>query len=311
MPLDIHLFGSLEILRDGEPHPILRSPKGCALLAYLIVSGGDQARESVADLLWDARSSAASLRNLRVLLTRTRGDLPELQSGNGNLAFAAGPGDRLDYLDLVRTLEAGEPAISDLRVYRGDLMEGFYLDGAPRFQEWLTLERERMRRAVLNAYDELCERCAEAKDWAAGAAAAESWLALDDLDEIACLWLLRFLAAEGEAGRAMEVYRDFSARLGAEIGVDPGGDLQRFAATWRGPTARLRLNCFPGWISITTWRGRPGMRWRLPDHCRPTPSCLSAATPTSPAGPHRCSGWRKGSCRGPMRPRCRIRRWPS
>ena len=67
MPRQIHLLGPPFIADDGRPSDLLRSAKGSALLAYLIVRGRVESREHLADLLWDAPDTAGSLRNLRVL----------------------------------------------------------------------------------------------------------------------------------------------------------------------------------------------------------------------------------------------------
>lgn len=44
--------------------------------------------------------------------------------------------------------------------------------------EWLTLERERLHRAVLDAYRSLCQALADDKLWQEGAEAAAHWLAI-------------------------------------------------------------------------------------------------------------------------------------
>ena len=82
-----------------------------------------------------------------------------------------------------------------LRLYEGDLLDGFYLNDAPRFDEWLLLERENLRRRVVTAYRRLCESYAAQKMWYQGIDFAQRWLALDEFDEEALRFLMQLLAA--------------------------------------------------------------------------------------------------------------------
>jgi DNA-binding SARP family transcriptional activator len=159
MSLQFNLLGPLEIANDGQPSPLLESPKGCALLAYLLVTRQTQTREALADLLWDAASTGQALRNLRALLARIRAWVPELQVTRKALAFKPGPDTIVDLATLQVVLEdqpradlspdAAAKLDAALQLYRGDLLAGFSLPDAPRFEEWLVVERERLRQAVL------------------------------------------------------------------------------------------------------------------------------------------------------------------
>ena len=68
MSLQFKLLGSLSIESDGEPSEVLKSPKGCALVSYLIVTGQTHTREFLADLSWavEFASQNRSARNSRV-----------------------------------------------------------------------------------------------------------------------------------------------------------------------------------------------------------------------------------------------------
>ena len=70
-----------------------------------------------------------------------------------------------------------------LRLYEGELLQGFYLEDAPRFDEWLMLEQENLRQEVVGAYRRVCAAYVEAEAWLKGVDAARRWLLLDELDE--------------------------------------------------------------------------------------------------------------------------------
>ncbi len=63
------LLGNLEIKANGQPSPLMKSAQGCALVAYLLLTGQSHTREHLADLFWgEAGSTADSLLKLRKLL---------------------------------------------------------------------------------------------------------------------------------------------------------------------------------------------------------------------------------------------------
>ena len=160
------LLGSLRIEEDGHPAAVMRSPKGCALLAALIVHGKPLSREALADLLWESETTTQSLTRLRILVSRVRRWAPELQVGRKEIAFQARADTSID-LDRLREALRSENQIElneGLALYEGDLLEGFYLEDAPRFDEWLLLEREYIRHKVIGAYRSLCRTYANQQD---------------------------------------------------------------------------------------------------------------------------------------------------
>jgi len=246
MPRKIHFLGTLSITDGARPSGLLRNAKGCALLAYLIVRGRSETREHLADLLWDAPDTAGSLRNLRVLLTRIRPYLPGLHTTRNSVQYIPQGEEAIDYLTLSDKLNAGGTLVplDDLRLYRGELLEQVYLEDAPRYMEWLTLQRERLRRAVLDAHRNLCQALAEEKLWSKGAEAAAHWLAIDEVDEEALRWQLQFLAANGQITAARQGYAAFQSILCDQWDLEPEAATQTLAQEledWSGEITTLLL----------------------------------------------------------------------
>ena len=227
MSLQFKLLGSLSIESDGEPSEVLKSPKGCALVSYLIVTGQTHTREFLADLFWEANSTAQALRNLRALLIRIRDLVPELQVTRTSLAFQPLPETSVDFLRLQSALDLDPAQIdvsqldSALQLYRGDLLANFYLEGAPRFEEWLALEGEHLRQKVQAAYQRLCGIYLESEQWSDGLALAQRWLGLDPLNEEAVRACMQILAASGEPGASLGQYETFRQQLWGQFELDP------------------------------------------------------------------------------------------
>ena len=69
----INLLGPWQVTKDGEPLTDFRGDSVRALLAYLIIeSKSPQARRYLASLLWQDLDEEASMRNVRVSLTRLK-----------------------------------------------------------------------------------------------------------------------------------------------------------------------------------------------------------------------------------------------
>jgi DNA-binding SARP family transcriptional activator/Flp pilus assembly protein TadD len=225
------LLGALTIEEDGRVAPEMQSNKGCALLAALIIRGKPQSRETLADLLWESETTAQSLTRLRNLVSRVHKWIPELLVNRKQLSFQATPDTSIDLTALNRVLNSKDATQLNegLQLYKGDLLDGFYLEDSPRFNEWLLLERENLRRRVINAYRRLCKSFAEQQAWPKGIEAAQRWLALDEFDEEALRFLMELLAASGQIGVALQQYKIIRERMWEALGVKPDADTMMLA----------------------------------------------------------------------------------
>ena len=251
------VLGSLEINENGRLSPIMKSSKGCALLAYLIVTGQSQPREHVADLFWDT-TTADGLRNLRKVIHELRQAIPELHVTRKTVAFRAEADTFLDFHLLQSALQQTDVHSLDegLQQYRGELLATFYLDSAPRFNEWLTLTRERLRAEVNHAYHRLCQGYNEQQLWLEGISAAQRWLALDDLNETAYRWLIQFLADNGQVAAARKQYELCRMRLWDELQIEPEEATRRLMAQLKDrtdkPDTGTAVTSLPFDIQLTT-----------------------------------------------------------
>ncbi len=229
--LEISLLGETTIQSDGKPITQYRSQKELALLVYLAHTGQTVNREILADLLWEARSTSQSLSNLRTALTRLRkkvGDdlivtrktvavTPAVHEQTDSVRFealvAAGGGERS--VTAVNRLKQG------LDLYQAELLAGFYLQDAPRFNEWLVVEQERLHRTAMRGYRQLADWQEEQGDFRAGVATAQRWVAWDPLDETAQQQLMRLLAYDGRTSEALAVYEKCRQLLESELGMPP------------------------------------------------------------------------------------------
>ncbi len=219
----IKLLGSLAIEENGRISRIMNSTRGCALVAYLIYTDAVQSREKIADLLWEASSTRQSLSRLRELLPRLRKWMPEVQTTRQTVAFVPMADSFVDLLALRDGLAAADLSTRDeaLRLYHGDFLANFHLEGAPYFNEWLLLVREQLRQQVLDAHRRLCAVYAEQKAWDLGVDVARRWLVLESLDEVAHRWLIQLLANDDQLTAARQAYQSCRQILWQELEIEP------------------------------------------------------------------------------------------
>src|SRR5690606_14828523 len=68
-------------------------------------------------------------------------------------------------------------------LYRGDFLEGFYVKNAQPFEEWMLVQRERLRDCLLGALDRLVDGAVHQRTYAQGVAYARRVLQFDPLRE--------------------------------------------------------------------------------------------------------------------------------
>ena len=220
----IKLLGSLDIELNGQHSEILKSDKGCALLTYLIVTKKVQSRQKIADLLWDAESTASSLHNLRQLLSSVRKWVPDwFRIDRKQIAFQIDDTVFVDFYELDEALmsDDGDKLDKGLQLYEGDLLADFYLKDGPVFNEWLDLARQQLKQQVLERYRKLCYIYAEQKEWIKGIVVARRWLSLEKLEEDAHYCLMWFLASNGQIRAALVQYQKCCQCLADELDIEP------------------------------------------------------------------------------------------
>ncbi len=233
--LYLSLLGGLHIARGADatdpPEPARRrglqgfiSHKARALLVYLALNPRPQTRDTLAGLLWGLVPQQRACGNLRVALSNLRDVVPEsICIERDRVTFDSTSPHWLDVAAFEALANAGDAAslhrATDL--YQGDFLEGFYLRGAPAFEEWLLIKRERLRGLLLQALHRLARYHSERGEYDAGIEAARRILALDPWREEAHCELMRLLALAGQRSAALAQYEQCRRLLAEELSLAP------------------------------------------------------------------------------------------
>jgi DNA-binding SARP family transcriptional activator len=218
----VRVLGGFEFWRDGEL--VVLPVFAQRLVAFLAVRARPQYRNTTACSLWLDTTEARACANLRTTLWKVRQIDDELVRVNGNyLSLDAD-------VDLATLLgQAGRLISTDHDLARGDDRVGtLRADLLPDWdEEWILLERERLRQLRCHALEALCRRLSGCGRHAESVDAGQAAIAAEPLRESAQRALIGAHLAEGnlsEARRQLAMYREL---LWSNLGVLPAADLHQ------------------------------------------------------------------------------------
>ena len=249
--VELRILGTLQLgATDGRDlETLARQSKRTALLAYLAaMPNGMQRRDSLLALFWpelDETHARASLSQALYVLRNALGDQAIVTRGDGEVGLSR---DVVwcDVHAFEAALDAGRPAEA-LALYRGALLDGFFLSDVPEFERWVELERDRLRdRAAAGGW-----ALAEASAAAGDVFEAERWsrwaAALAPADEAVIRRLMTFLRGQGDRAAALRAYAAFTVTLKQEYELEPSAETRALAETIRlekppaSPVAPIQL----------------------------------------------------------------------
>ncbi len=179
MSLSIYLLGQFKLQANQLPIELPSRPAQ-SLLAYLVLNKGvTHRREKLAGILWPNASESNARNYLRQALWRIRKALESaslkwedyLKINDITITF----NEQSDYwLDVSSLLEEEndqtvEEDLNRLRLYRGELLAGFY-------DEWIERERDRLRSAYHEKMARVIGYLCQAQRWRDVLKWAEEWL---------------------------------------------------------------------------------------------------------------------------------------
>lgn len=217
--LQIHLFGHLRLLVDGQPYRFHTLPKTPLLLAYLLLHRDTAVpRDHLAYLLWDDVPESEARANLRRHLHDLRRALPPTAdwvfSDAKSVQWQPAAPTWLDVAEFERLSQDTGRLAEAITLYTGDLLQELYDD-------WLIPHREQLRALYFTAVTRLMERERSRGDLPQAMIYARQLLQHDPLREDVARTLILMRHESGDRAGAMQLYQQFLTRLEEELGVAP------------------------------------------------------------------------------------------
>jgi DNA-binding SARP family transcriptional activator len=223
--LQIRLLGQFDVRLDGR-RVLIPSRAGQSLFAYLVLTAGTaHRREKVAGTFWPETSDEHARKHLRQELWRVRKAISAQQPSEADylladeftLKFNREAAFWLDVAQLERPDVELQSLLANLSLYQGELLPGFY-------EEWITLERERVQAIFDARMEQLLEQLSAAERWTAVQEWGERWLILNGTRETAYRALMLASGARGDMAKVAALYRRCTAELMEELGIEPSAE---------------------------------------------------------------------------------------
>lgn len=288
--IEFRALGSAELRSpEAELRSILARPKLLGLLSFLAVDPayGFHRRDRLLGLFWaetDQPRARSALRQSLYYLRQSLG--PGVLTGRGEEEVG------LDDTQIWCDVAAFEGALGEgrteeaLELYRGDLLEGFFVSNAPEFERWLGERRDELRRRASEGAWLLAERAATERNAAAAGRWAHRATSLEPFDESLATAAIELLDRMGDRAGALRLFETFAGRLEEGLDLEPTPETRQLVEEIRArvePTGAFRQD-------------RPR---------EPTPAAGSADPPVEAADPpveagRRSSWWIRGASAGAL-----------
>jgi len=220
------LLDAFELRLDGDA--VALPPSAQRLLALLALHERPLLRPYVAGLLWLETPEERASANLRSSLWRLNRPGPRLVEAT-NMQLRLDPTVHVDVRDTVAVAQQllGEPDADPIELdpstLTGELLPDWYDD-------WVLLERERLRQLSLHALEALGERLLSAGLLGRALEAALAAIAMEPLRESAHRLLIKIHLAEGNASEAIRQLELCRTLLREQLGLAPSAQLEELVA---------------------------------------------------------------------------------
>ncbi|HYS19624.1 MAG TPA: BTAD domain-containing putative transcriptional regulator [Gemmatimonadales bacterium] len=269
--VEFRLLGTLSLVTaDGrEAGSLLTQPRRLALLAYLAAATpqGPHRRDTLLALFWpelDQEHARAALRQSLHVLRSALGANAMLSRGDEEIGLDF---ERIwcDVAAFARAIDGGQTEQA-LDLYRGNLLEGFFISDAPEFERWLESERARLSGVAARTARTLAESCERRGDLSTAVQWARRAIGLAPNDEGLLRQLIAVLDRNGDRAGALQAYEQFAQYLAEEYEAEPAAETKALLAA-----VRARETAAP--VTLTT-----------PSLADPTPLAVAAPSPRGRRG---------------------------
>jgi DNA-binding SARP family transcriptional activator len=213
---DLRVLGFWQLRYHGVPVEVsARQQRLLAALALL----RPQPRHVLAALLWPNSPEHQSAGNLRASVFRISHELPHVLCATDPLRLAdAVRVDVREVRDVITeiTLTGARPVPPETIVLlqEANLLPGWY-------EDWVLEQQDHLLNQRVDALEALARSYLAAGSFSRALGAARAAAMVDPLRESAHHLLVRCHLAEDNYASAVQVYRNFRAHLGRELGVEP------------------------------------------------------------------------------------------
>lgn len=246
MMLNAKFIGQLDFSIGEKSITTSLSEKACGVLCYLMMNSSKfHYREHVAGMFWEKSDKNSASSNLRYILWSIRKNLDStgkksqyiLSPNKSTIKFSGEHICGLDvfqFKDFIKKANILKNSETDriillkkaAELYRGGFLEGFYIQDAPTFNDWVFYEREDLQRLYFQVQFKLSEEYVNLKQYNQAILPLKKLIKIDPLHEELYYRLIKLYALSGHRIAAMEVYQQLKKTLREELNISPMKETQ-------------------------------------------------------------------------------------
>jgi DNA-binding SARP family transcriptional activator len=234
--LKLRLLGGVQFFKDEVPIIGFASAKAQALLCYLAVTERAHTRETLATLFWGDLPEESAKNNLRRTLSNLTKLLGEhLTVTRQTIAFNRESAYALDVVVFQSEMATLHAQLNEkehiqtlqraLALYQGDFLAGFHVSDALAFEEWQSLERERLRQMALRGFHSLAAYFGTRGQFAQAIEYTTKLLQIEPWREEAHRQLIELYMHSGQRSAALAQYETCQKLLREHMGVAPSAEI--------------------------------------------------------------------------------------
>ena len=232
------MLGNLTITLNNKPILGSMSNKAAALLCYLALNKDKvYSRDKLASIFWDSASIETarynlrySLWSLRKILDTDKKQVPAITTYKDCCRINSDAAIYTDVFEMEKLLEENpESNISDFienldkvkNIYKGEFLEGFYINKCPEFNDWVFFERERLQRKYFEVLYRLTKLYKSAGNYFKSIEILNEMLKINPLQEELYEELIKNYLELGDRGSALNQFKRCSNILRDELNISP------------------------------------------------------------------------------------------
>jgi DNA-binding SARP family transcriptional activator len=234
----LRVLGSLELkCSSGRTcTEVLAQPKRVALLTYLALARppGWRRRDTLQGILWperDREHAQSGLRKGLYILRQELGEAAIVRRGDQEVRLA----EDLVWCDAVafeRGAMGGELE-GCTELYRGNLLEGFFIREAPEFERWLDAERARLAELYEHVVSSLADGAETELRWLDQVRWRRRLTRLDPYNSRYVFRLMEALLQAGEPANAIRAAAEHRRFVQQDLGAEPAAEVVELAERLR------------------------------------------------------------------------------
>jgi len=236
--LNLSFFGKSKVEYNGKEIGDRLGNKAIALICLLVLNERRYlSREKIIGYLWPDSNTDAAKYNLRYNLWLIKKNILEDKNNNSFLKVdteCCGINSKYEFnCDIIEIMkfkpscqDSVESILKLKKLFRGDLLEGYYFNKCDEFNDLIIYERINFEQRKVKILNRLVEVYENDKRYEDCIEVLNEILEIEPYDEKTVLKLMDIYQKSGKRAVAINYYNEFSYNLSCSLGIHPSNELR-------------------------------------------------------------------------------------